>query len=199
MKATMATLVLGAAALLPLTSQADVKDNPTGPYVGAGVGQFNTKIRHFEDVDNEIQDIRHDDNTAWKAFAGYRFLPYLGVEAAYIDFGKQSDDFSATVSNGNYRVKIHGFAPSVIGRLPLGPVELFAKAGEYYYNIKANVDFDNPGPGIHTSHSRNDFIWGGGVSAVVLSRVELRAEYEKVEIDNYKDSDAFWLSAAYRF
>jgi OOP family OmpA-OmpF porin len=199
MKAMLATLVLGATALIPLTSSAAAADNPTGPYIGAGIGQFNTKISHFEDVDNGIQDISNSDDTAWKIFAGYRFLPYLGVEAAYIDFGKPSDDFSATGSNGNYRVKIHGFAPSLIGRVPLGPVELFAKVGEYYYNVDTRVDFDAPGPGIHTKHSRNDFLWGGGVSAVVLSRLELRAEYEKVEIDNFKDSDALWLSAAWRF
>ncbi len=199
MKAILATLVLGTTALLPLTSQADSKDNPTGPYVGAGIGQFNTKIRHFDDVDNTIQDISDDKNTSWKAFAGYRFLPYLGLEAAYIDFGKQSNDFSATGSHGNYDVKIHGFAPSLIGRVPLGPVELFGKVGEYYYNLDTKVDFDAPGPAIHTKHSRNDFLWGGGVSAVILSRVELRAEYEKVEIKDFKDSDAFWLSAAYRF
>jgi len=193
------TVALSVAVMLPLTSHADSRDNPSGVYVGAGVGEFNTKIKHFDDVDNEIQRISDDDDVAWKAFVGYRFLPYLGVEAAYIDFGKQSNDFDATGSHGNYRVKMRGFAPSLIGRVPLGPVELFGKVGEYYYNLRTKVDFDAPGPDIETKHSRNDFLWGGGVSAVVLSRVELRAEYEKLEAKNYKDADAFWLNAAWRF
>jgi opacity protein-like surface antigen len=83
--------------------------------------------------------------------------------------------------------------------VPLGPVELFAKIGQYYYDVDTRIDLDSPGPDISTSHSRNDFIWGGGVSAVILERVELRAEYEKVEIENARDSNAFWLGAAWRF
>jgi opacity protein-like surface antigen len=199
MKKLYTTLLLGSLGTLPLSLHAAAMDNPTGPYVGAGVGQFNTNIKHFDDVDNAIDSIRKSDDTTWKLFAGYRFLPYLGVEAAYIDFGKASNDFDATGSHGNYRVKLKGFAPSIIGRIPIGPIELFGKVGEYYYNVDTHVDFDAPGPSIRTKHSRNDFIWGGGVSAVVLSSLELRAEYEKLEIDNYRDSDALWLSAAWRF
>jgi hypothetical protein len=34
-----------------------------------------------------------------------------------------------TGSSGDYRLRLKGFAPCVIGTLPLGPVELFGKAG----------------------------------------------------------------------
>lgn len=177
----------------------DANDNPTGPYVGGGIGQFNLNIEHLDDVDDAAQTVAKSDDNAWKVFAGYRFLPWLGVEAAYIDFGQPSDSFDATGSNGNYRVKVSGFAPSLIASVPLGPVELFGKVGQYYYNVDTHIDLDAPGPGIDSSHSGNDFLWGGGVALVLAKRVELRAEYEKVEIENAKDSDAFWLTGALRF
>lgn len=193
-------LALMTALTAPLLATAgDATDNPSGPYVGGGIGRFNLNIKHLDDVDNAVQTIGKSDDNAWKVFAGYRFLPWLGAEAAYIDFGRPKDTFTATGSNGNYRVKLSGFAPSLIASVPLGPVELFGKVGEYYYDVKTRVDFDNPGPDIDTSHSRNDFLWGGGVAVVVAQHVELRAEYEKVEIENARDSDAFWLAAAVRF
>jgi len=82
---------------------------------------------------------------------------------------------------------------------PLGPVEIFGKAGEYYYNVDTTINFDSPGPGIDSSHSRNDFVWGGGVGYVIASHVTLRAEYEKLEIKNGGNTDALWLGAHYRF
>src|SRR5438105_9468986 len=114
---------------IPLSVSADeISENPSGPYIGAGVGQFNTHIKHLDGVDDAIQNIRKSDNNSWKIYAGYRFIPWLRVEAAYVDFGESKDSFSATGSNGNYRVKLHGFSPAVILSAPIGPVELFAKA-----------------------------------------------------------------------
>ncbi|MGC3981751.1 MAG: porin family protein [Steroidobacteraceae bacterium] len=199
MKALTHIVLLGALAAVPAMSNAAEKANPTGPYVGGSVGRFNLNVEHLDDVDDAVQTIRDSNDNAWKVFAGYRFLPYLGIEAAYIDFGNPGDRFDTSGSDGNYDVKLSGFAPSLIGTVPLGPVELFAKIGQYYYDVDTRIDLDNPGPDIRTSHSRNDFLWGGGVSVVVLSRLELRAEYEKVEIENAKDSDAMWLGAAWRF
>ena len=42
-------------------------------------------------------------------------------------------------------------------------------------------------------------MWGAGISGINFERVELRAEYQKIEIDNADESDAFWLSASWRF
>lgn len=200
MKVIASIVMAGALAAVPaLASAQKTTVNPTGPYVGAGVGQFNLKLEHLDDVDNAVTAIRDSDDNAWKIFAGYRFMPYLGIEAAYIDLGDPGSSFNTSGSNGNYRVNMSGFAPSLIGIVPAGPVELFAKIGQYYYDVDTRLDLDAPGPDIRTSHSRNDFLWGGGVSAVILQRLELRAEYEKVEIEHAKDSNAFWLSAAWRF
>lgn len=175
-------------------------DNPSGPYVGGGYGRFNYNARNLGDVGTAVGRIVNDSSdNAWKIFAGWRFNPYIALEANYIDFGRPSDKVSTGGSNGNYRVDLSGFAPYLIGSLPLGPVELFAKVGEYYYDVKTRIDFDNPGPDVDSSHSRNDFTYGAGVGVTVLERLHLRAEYETIDIEDAKNSDAVWLSAAWRF
>jgi opacity protein-like surface antigen len=195
-----ATLALmGSLAAAPALSLADGTDNPSGIYLGGAVGRFNLDIQHLDDVPDAVQTIHHSDDNSWKAYLGYRFNPYLGLEADYINFGNNKDEFQATGSNGNYEVRLKGIAPALVLTLPLGPVEVFGKAGEYYYNEDSHIDFDNPGPRITSSHSRNDFMWGGGVGVVVLSHLALRAEYEKLEIDNGGNTDALWLGAGWRF
>jgi len=194
-------LTTTAALLVPMwTLPAMAQDaNPSGPYIGAGWGQFDLNIKNLNDAGTAVGNIVHSNDNAWKVFAGYRFNPYIALEAAYIDLGKPTDRFSATGSNGNYRVNISGFSPAVVGSVPLGPIELFAKIGEYYYDSKVQVDFDNPGPDINSSHHRNDLLYGGGVGVTFFDHLHVRAEYETIEIENAKHSDAFWLSGAWRF
>src|SRR5690349_21525871 len=75
--------------------------NPTGAYVGAGIGQFNLNVDDFDDIDNAIDDVADSDDNAWKVFAGYRVMPFLALEAAYIDLGKPGGDFNGSSGNGN--------------------------------------------------------------------------------------------------
>ena len=64
---------------------------------------------------------------AGKAFVGWRFNPYLAVEAAHVDFGTPHDRFTTTGSSGDYQVELSGLAPFVVASVPLGrsssPVE----------------------------------------------------------------------------
>jgi opacity protein-like surface antigen len=193
--ATALSLGIFSAAAFSATPQ----DNPSGPYVGVGWGQFNLNIRNLSDVGVATSNIVKSDDNAWKAFVGWRMNPYLSFEAAYIDFGATDGRFDGTGSNGNYQVDLSGFAPYVIGTLPLGAFELFAKAGYYYYNVKVIVDLDNPGPNIDSSKSRNDFLYGAGVGLTFAEHINVRAEYETVTIENADSSDAYWLSAGWRF
>ena len=199
MKTLISVVATGSLAALPALGFAQDAGNPSGFYVGGGIGQFNLNVDNFDDIDDAIGDVIDSDDNAWKIFGGYRFNRHIAVELAYIDLGEPGDQLTSSGSNGNYRVNIGGFAPSLVGILPVGPVELFGKIGQYYYDVDTRIDLDSPGPDIDTSHSHNDFIWGGGVSFVVAQRVELRAEYEKIEIENAGDSDALWLNAAWRF
>jgi OOP family OmpA-OmpF porin len=178
---------------------ATTQSNPDGPYVGFGWGQFNLDIRNLSDAGVATSNIVDGDGNAWKAFAGWRMNPYLSFEAAYIDFGVTEGQFSGSGSHGNYQVDISGFAPYVVGTLPLGAFELFAKAGYYYYDVKLSVDLDSPGPGVDSSHTRSNFLYGAGAGVTLAEHLNIRAEYETVKIENADSSDAFWLSGAWRF
>ncbi len=200
MKKLTAIAALLSLGVLPVVAHgAATQNNPSGPYAGVGWGQFNLDIHNLSDVGTATSNIVKGDDNAWKLFAGWRLNPYLAFEAAYIDFGQPSDHFDASGSNGNYRVDLSGFAPYIVGSIPLGPVELFAKAGSYFYNVKVKVDFDNPGPDVESSHSDNDFLYGGGLGITLAERVHLRAEYETVDLKNASNSHAIWLTAAWRF
>lgn len=199
-KITTAVAVTLSCGILPgVALGAAVQENPSGPYVGVGWGQMDLHIHNFDDVGTATSNIVKSKDDAWKLFAGWRLNPYVAVEGAYIDFGRAGDRFNATGSNGNYVVKMSGFAPYIIGTIPLGNADLFAKAGSYFYDVKLNVDFDNPGPDLNSSHSRNDFLYGGGVGCTFVDRVHVRAEYEVVDLKNARNSNAIWLSAAWLF
>jgi len=194
--------VLTAAVLLTLAAAAnaaDVSDNPSGGYVGLGWGQFNLRLDRLDDVGAAVNSVTDSDDNAWKAFAGYRVNPYLAFEGAYIDFGRPGDRFDTSGTDGNYRADISGFAPYVIGTVPLGPVELFGKLGYLFYDVDINVDLDGPGPGVDSSHSDSALTYGAGVGFTILDHLHLRAEYEIVDIDDASDSSAFWLTGAWRF
>jgi opacity protein-like surface antigen len=194
--------VIATATLLALSgmwSAAHAQENDRGFYVGAGVGQFNVKIDDIDDTDDAIERL-DDDDASYKLFAGYRFNPYLSLEAAYIDFGEVNDEFRGSGSSGDYRLKVSGFAPYVIGTLPLGPVELFAKAGYYFYDVDVRADLDDIGGDVFSSSSsEEDFLYGAGVGMTFFDHLNARLEYEKIDSDAVDDADALWLSAAWRF
>ena len=83
------TAVLAAAALVAAASAQ--AENETGFYAGAGVGSFNLDIDNPDDVEETIDAYKSDD-TAWKAFGGWRMNPYLAFELAYVNLGSPSDE-----------------------------------------------------------------------------------------------------------
>jgi hypothetical protein len=193
----LAMVVAGAAAGALASGSATAQENDRGFYVGGGVGQFNLKLDSIDQTDNAIR--RLDDNdTAWKAFVGYRFAPFLSIEAAYVDFGRPKDRFTTAGSGGDFSAKISGFEPSVVGTIPLGPVELFGKLGWLFYDVDASIDLDN-GPGFDSSSSEQDFTYGGGVGMTFFERLNARLEYQRIDSSRIKDADAFWFSGAWRF
>src|SRR5690606_18513049 len=75
-KTPLITASILALALAGLSSSA-LAAEPTGFYAGAGVGQ--------SFIDEPIAD---DEDFGFQVFGGYQFTPYVGLEAAYTDFGE---------------------------------------------------------------------------------------------------------------
>lgn len=126
-------------------SAAAQEPDTSGFYIGAGIGQFDVKIDSLEGVGDVLQDLDADDS-AWKFVLGWRFNPYIALEADYIDLGAPNGNFDATGTSGQYEVDLAGFGAYAVGSLPLGIFELSAKLGYYYHDVDLHVDFDNVGP-----------------------------------------------------
>jgi opacity protein-like surface antigen len=174
-------------------------DNVSGFYVGGGWGAYDVQVDDIDDTDDAIQRIDDDDN-AWRVFGGWRFNPYLSVELAYVDFGEPGDQLEGSGSSGNYKLDISGLQPAVYGTFPIGPVELFAKLGYYFYDVDLSVNLDDLGGDVFSSDTSEEaWSYGGGVGVTILDHLHFKLEYEKIDTDLIDDLDSIWLTAAWRF
>jgi len=150
--ARFAPLVLALAAAIgaaPAFAQAG------GWYAGLAGGQSRTDrdiVRTREETLQFAPVVQSDfDATgdAWKAFAGYRFTPYVAIEAAYADLGRarMSSFIPANVSQsaGAFTIdrRVEAYGADVVGTLPIGPrFALLARAGAYRAHVRSDVALD---------------------------------------------------------
>lgn len=177
-------------------------DNESGIYVGAGYGEFDTKIENVEGVTDVIGNIDTDDS-AWKVFVGWRFNKFLSLEGDYIDLGNPRGNFDASGSDGDYSLELSGFSAYVIGTLPITIFELSAKVGYYFHDVKLDVNLDNIGGGngnvLHTDDNGEALVYGVGAGVTLIEHINLLLEYELMDFDEVDDANVLWVSAAWRF
>jgi len=145
-----------------------------------------------DQIDNTV-DRWKDDDTAYKIFAGYRLNRFLGFELDYVNLGKPSGE---VVPGFNVQSAVDGFAPYVVGTIPLGRYfELYGRAGYYFYdaNMQTTDTLDNR---VKFKEDSDSFVYGGGLGMNLGEKFNLRAEYERYDIKNLDDADALWLTAA---
>ena len=177
----MRKAILFAVALFALPAlPAVAADN--GFYLGASVGQANLKI---DDLSDGISTADFDaDDTAFKLIAGMRPLDWLGIEAAYVNFGEPED----TVLGQKLKADGDGISAFAVGFLPTGPVDLFAKVGLISWDSKIGGTFDDDG---------TDLAYGVGAQFRVLG-LSIRAEYEKFDLSDV-DLDMVSVGVTYTF
>lgn len=166
-------------AILPLATA-----HAGGVYLGGGIGAAKTTDR----VD-ALSAIDFDESdTAYKLFGGYRFdvLPIvsLSAEVGYRDLGRPDTDVR------EYRVD--GFDYAALAGVGLGPVELFARVGGMRYDLvktagDVRLTFDGTAP-----------VYGIGARFGLLG-LGVRAEYEKMDIDELDDAEMVSVSAFFQF
>ncbi len=190
--AAIAALTTGA---LAPAAYAQAQDEVSGFYVGGGVGQFNAGIDDVDDVDDTVEGW-DDDDTAYKFFAGYRLNRFLAFELDYINLGEPS---GAVVPGFNVDASVDGFAPYVVGTIPLGPYfEVYGRLGYYFYDANVGVENEIDGRAEFDEESE-DLVYGAGIGANIGEKLNIRFEYEKFDLQGLDDSDALWLTAAWRF
>jgi OOP family OmpA-OmpF porin len=177
----MRKAILFAATLLTLpVLPAVAADN--GFYFGGSLGQANLKIDDLSD--GVATDDFDGDDMAFKLIAGIRPLDWLGIEAAYVNFGEPED----TVFGQKLKADGDGISAFAVGFLPTGPVDLFAKVGLITWDSKV-AGFDEDG---------TDFAYGVGAQVRVLG-LSIRAEYERFDAEDVDDLNMISVGLTYTF
>lgn len=139
-------------------------DVPTGLYVGGGVGIASVRIKG----DRSIYDF--DGSAAsTRAFAGYRFLPWVAVEGAYDDFGKAED----TVNSSRLRSSFNAWSIGPVGLYPMGPIDFRVTLGLSGWRGSVR----NLGTGFRDSFDNTDLMGGVGVQ-YRIDRFLLRVDHD---------------------
>ncbi|HEX6999187.1 MAG TPA: porin family protein [Gammaproteobacteria bacterium] len=184
-------MLAAALAVVVGPAAAQERDTDSGPYLGVGLGDFSSAVDRIEDLD-DVDDVGldFDDEDASKLFGGWRFNRFLAVQLDYIDFGESTGSLDLL----DFESDTSGLAPAVVGTLPLGPVELFARAGMIFYDIDIDVGGER-----FIDESGSDPIYSAGIGVTLLGRLSLRAEYEEIDIAELDEADSVWITAAWRF
>jgi len=222
MKRILALAVLASLAAAP----AMAADNDRGFYWGFDLGQYqysldkraldNAVIAGIEGSGLAIIDGASDtseDGFTWSLSLGYQILPYLAVEAGYVDLGtaEYKANVNATDGLADYAVAekleydSRGFAISALGILPLNEWSLYGRLGYYLANNDATVTtlIDGAGRSFTDGDNSQDFYWGVG-GGYTQGQWTLRLEYQQyMDVGDTaqfeSDIDRITIGAIYKF
>ncbi len=199
-----------------------------GFYVGADLGQGsvdsdrrgldNSLVAAFNEFGVDVLDGTSEvseDGFTWGLILGYQILPYLAVEAAYIDFGKFEYKARGTltdgvsVTDGTFRLNASNKGPalSALGILPFGDgFSVFGRVGVAFSSIDYDVQLtvgDESASARPSGNSQN-FLWGAGIG-YTASQWTTRLEYQQVndvgdnDVAGKADVSRIVLGAVYHF
>lgn len=187
------------ASLLGMTAPA-VAEN--GFYVGFDLGQGTVDadqgaldsalIDAFESVGLDVLDGSSsvsEDGFSYGLILGYQFLPYLAVEASYVDVGRLEYRASGTVSDGNATgdgqfavdAEARGPALSALGILPFADDwSVYGRIGVFFADVKydARLTIDGASGSMSDSSSSESVFWGVG-AGYTQAAWTLRLEYQQ--------------------
>ena len=222
MKSRLALLTLAALASSPALAA------ERGFYAGLDLGQASYDLDR-RDIDSQIVDAfdslglavlsgsssSSEDGFTYGITLGYQILPYLAVEASYVDLDDAEYRGNATVTDGvgtaDFRTQVttesSGPALSVLGILPLPRNwEVYARAGVYFSStdVTARLSSGDVVSAASDSSNSEEFLWGAGVG---YSRDQwtVRLDYQQYtdvgdeDVLGEVNVDRIAFSALYRF
>jgi OmpA-OmpF porin, OOP family len=227
--ATPLRAALAASMLLPCAALAQAG----GWYAGLAAGQSRTAdelVQNRESTITLASDMHSDfdaTGSAGKLFGGYRFNPYLALEASYADLGR--DTLATRFLGGDPAQpsairttrKVAGFGADLLVGAPLGArALLFARLGAFRSRLEASAELSgnvvfNPGNPDERARSttRNETVahYGIGGEWALTRDVALRLEWERyakvgkafeiggIGTTGEADMDAWFAGVALRF
>ncbi len=184
-------------------------------YAGGGIGVST----YQEFCDNTPPGFECDkDGFAWRLQAGYMFMPWIGVEGSYVNFGEAkvpafllNPPAGTTPIPSNSDARTQAYVLSAILRAPLGPVGLFAKVGYGAVTAKlvgsAAVVNNTTGAvtyfNAQARETKGEWVYGLGFTFDFTRQWHVRFDWDRTEAqDNINpkyDVDAYTLGFGYRF
>jgi len=146
-----------------------------GPYVGATLGYTQAKDGCVGVLSGGGRSCDSTD-MSWGAFAGYRVLRYLAVEAAYRDLGR------VTASGPGSQQDIHGalWDVTALGVLPLDDqISAHLRLGAYRATLDTSVN------GI-ADHTNGNLTYGAGLQWDLASLFSVRNLSVRFDWQRYK-------------
>ncbi|MFA9460641.1 porin family protein [Thiohalorhabdus methylotrophus] len=175
-----ATGVLLAAGTATAQAAEDVGPGWRGVYFGAGVGQYSYK------QEGEVGGIDYsldESDTAYKAFLGYRFTPYVSIEAAYADLGNPAGNLTEDLGGNRLKADTEAWYGYLVGYLPIANAfDFFGKVGVADWSVNAKLQGDGFESEIDNTPDGTDFAWGLGAEVNLPLNFSVRAEYERIEM-----------------
>jgi OOP family OmpA-OmpF porin len=126
---------------------------------------------------------RDEDSFGWKAFAGWRFNPYLAVEGGYVGLGRANLQYTIPGFAGSADVKVtdSAWTLAAVGSYPFGQgFSVLGKLGAAFHYTKTDLNVSVPGAaaGATVSDRRTGFLWGVGAGYDFNPNLGVRVEYE---------------------
>ncbi len=112
----------------------------------------------------------------------------FAAEVGYRDLGKPS----GTVAGVPVEYQASGFDYGVLAGLGLGPIDLFARVGGMNYDLKKSVG------SVNNDYTGTAPVYGIGVW-FTLGGLGVRAEYDKIDIEQLDSAEMATISVFFKF
>lgn len=168
-----------------------------GLYAGVSVGSVALDT-DFGDITRDLDD----DETGYSGVIGLKLSDSLAIEGGYNNFGSYSNLFDLDLTRTSIDADFTGFDLFGVLSIPLGPLEVFGKAGVVFWNAETDILVVPPvGNPIRLTGDEDgsDLAFGVGANVEITSSLSLRGEYEWFDLDNTERVSFVSLGLLYRF
>lgn len=183
-------------------------------YVAAGVGASKYGIDFCDAAPSSCDD----SDFAWNFRAGYFILPWLGLEASFLDFG--AGTVPGVLANPpantvpiptDSDIRTSGFVASIVGRVPVGPVSLIGRVGwgAITGKFRGNAAVQDVSTGAiqyfsaQNRETTSQFVYGVGLTFDFARSWTARVDWDRTSAEDGRnpkfDVDMITAGVAYRF
>lgn len=200
---------IAAGVLLALGGMASQASAAQGFYAEADVGTTSVDLKKAEldewiEVPTSASSLDKSD-IGYGLAVGYRFSPYFGVEAGYLDLGKSSYKLEDEEAALDLDLRSRGPALSLVGTWPINDIwSLEGRAGAYFGKSKLSASITDGVDSLQMSldsESHTSLLLGAGIVASFGERWSARLGYTWIDTAakvRDEEIDADWKGSGSR-